>query len=157
MMFWEIIATAMVGVLVTGVILSIRLFYKKLPKWVIPAGAGLGMLIYQVYAEYSWAEHMMSRLPKETVVVASVPKTAWYRPWSYVKPQVLQFVALDKTSIVPVLNQADTKQATLYFFERREAAAPLGITVDCTDADSLAFDAAMRDNIMATVCQASTP
>lgn len=149
MMFWELIATIFAAFLMAGLVLPIRMFCKKAPKWLVPVAAGVGVLGFQIYHEYTWADNTIAKLPAESVVVAKVPKTSWFRPWSYAKPQVFQFVVLDKAGIS---TGADgNKSATLYFFERRTATYPLGITVDC-NAPDLSFDDAMNAAIIREIC-----
>jgi hypothetical protein len=53
-MIWELLATIFAGLGAAGLVMAFRAIFKKLPKWLIPAGAGLGMLFFQVYNEYSW-------------------------------------------------------------------------------------------------------
>lgn len=149
MMFWEIIATVISGFLLAGLVLPLRLIFKKLPKWIVPLAAGIGMMGFQVFSEYTWADDMIAKLPKDSVVVAKVPQSKWYSPWSYAYPQVLQFVVLDKSKISDIT--PTSKQATLYFFERRAAAHPMGITVDCQN-PNLSFDAQTSQRIVEIVC-----
>ena len=85
-MLWEWLATVFAGLGAAGVMLSLRFFIKRLPKWSIPASAGLGMIVFQVYSEYTWFEHTKSLLPATAVVVAEVAETAPYKPWSYYYP-----------------------------------------------------------------------
>ncbi len=144
-MFWELIATLSAGFGAAGIALILRLLIKPLPKWVIPFFAGLGMLVFVVYSEYSWYRQTVLRLPDGVVVVASVPHTAFYKPWSYVRPQILQFVALDKNSIVT--QDGSTKLANLYFFERRMKTQMLTIKVDCNN-PKLDFSDEMNANIL---------
>lgn len=102
--------------------------FKKLPKWLVPAGAGLGMLLFQIYSEYTWYGHTRS-LPAETVVVAEIAETAPYKPWSYLKPQVLRFVAVDTAKLLDA--GGGKVQANLYFFERRMSANTWPVWIDC--------------------------
>lgn len=151
MMFWEIIATVMSGFLFAGLVLPLRLIFKQLPKWIVPAAAGIGMIAFQVYSEYSWADDTIAKLPEGAVVVATVPSSSWYRPWSYPKPQVLQFVALDKTSIKTSPDSPTSKQAMLYFFERRAATQTLPVSVDCTQ-PQLSFSPQMNQAVLRELC-----
>ncbi len=148
-MLWEFIAVLAAGFAGAGIALSLRFLIKRLPKWIVPVAAGLAMLGFAIYSEYSWYSHTASRLPEGTVVVATVPHTAFYKPWSYVQPQILQFVALDTKSIKTL--DEDNKQVTLYFFERRMKAQPLAVTLNCRQ-PSLQFDQQMQDNIIEAVC-----
>lgn len=128
-MFWELIAVAFAGLSGAGIAMGLRFIIKRLPKWIVPAMAGLCMLGFSIYSEYSWYSHTKSRLPEGSVVVSEVPHTAFYKPWSYAKPQILQFVVLDKNSVTSVGDSQ--KQAMLYFFERRMKAQSLSILIDC--------------------------
>lgn len=131
-MFWEIIATVIAGLGSAGIVLSARLLIKKLPKWLVPAGAGLGMLGFQVYSEYTWFEHTRSMLPKTATVVASTGVPAFYKPWSYYHAPVLKFITVDKNNVSPT-DTPDILQTNLYFFERREPAQTMSILVNCKD------------------------
>lgn len=130
-MLWELIATITAGFGAAGIALILRTVFKKLPKWTIPAAAGLGMLGFQVFSEYTWFEHTRSRLPSETKVVAEIPETAFYKPWSYVKPQVLKFVAVDTANVETVDQERNIRRANLYFFERRMSAQAAPVWIDC--------------------------
>lgn len=131
-MFWEIIATVIAGLGTAGIVLSARLIIKKLPKWLVPFGAGLGMLGFQIYSEYTWFDHTRSMLPKEAVVVASTGVPAFYKPWSYHYAPVLKFIAVDKNNVSPT-DTPDILQTHLYFFERREPAQTISILINCKD------------------------
>ncbi|MDO5638609.1 MAG: hypothetical protein Q4G28_01940 [Neisseria sp.] len=130
-MIWEFIAIISAGLGAAGIALLLRIFFKRLPKWLVPAAAGIGMIGFQVYSEYNWYGHTRSLLPASAVVVAEVPQTAFYKPWSYVKPQILKFIAVDTAKTTPVGNSDNILQTNLYFFERRMSAHTLPVLVDC--------------------------
>lgn len=131
-MFWELIATFIAGLGVAGIILSIRAIFKKTPKWLVPAGAGLGMIGFGAYSEYEWYQHTTARLPAEVTVVTTYSEPAFYQPWSYFHAPIRRFIALDKNSVkdseIP-----NIKQAQLYFMERRMPAQHLPILIDCAN------------------------
>lgn len=156
-MFWELIATVLSGFMAAGVALSLRLLFKKLPRWIVPAAAGLGMMGFQVFSEYTWFEHTKSRLPEGVWVVATHAEPAFYKPWSYAKPPILKFVAVEGVKEPMV---GDIKKANLYFFERRMAAQHTQILVDCKHQLQSDFSDApkwgktpMTDDITKAVCQ----
>ena len=130
-MIWEFVATISAGLGAAGIMMMIRLFVKKLPKWLVPAAAGLGMIGFQVYSEYTWFDHTRSLLPASAMVVAEVPESTFYKPWSYVKPQVLKFVAIDSTKTASVGESGQVLQTNLYFFERRMSAQTWPILINC--------------------------
>lgn len=130
-MFWELIATILAGFMAAGIALSFRLLFKKLPRWIVPAAAGLGMLGFQIYSEYTWFEHTKSRLPEGVNVVASHADSVFYKPWSYFNAPILRFVAIESDINLKEDANADIKSANLYFFERRMPARHTAILVDC--------------------------
>ncbi len=130
-MIWELLATVFSGLGAAGLVMGIRVFFKRLPKWFVPAGAGLGMLFFQVYSEYTWFDHTRSLLPASTVVVAEAPETAFYKPWTYYQPQILKFIAVDATQTVKIGDSGQVLQTNLYFFERRMSAKTLPVVIDC--------------------------
>ncbi|UJF23696.1 hypothetical protein L0B52_04885 [Suttonella sp. R2A3] len=130
-MIWELIATLIAGVGGAGIVIGLRFLFKGLSKAFIPAAAGIGMLTFQIYSEYTWFSHTQSLLPEESKVVAKVAQPSWYKPWSTWRPPVLKFVTLDTTSQTPVTDHPNLVQARLYFFERRMSAHSLSIIFDC--------------------------
>ena len=117
-MFWDLVATVFAGLGAAGIAYGIRgLTFKKAPKWIIPVFAGLGMMGYQVYIEYTWFEHMQSRLPADTEVVSTVEDKVFWRPWSYAAPQITRFTVLDKASISRGVAGDDVVQFVLYRFK----------------------------------------
>lgn len=130
-MIWELIATIVAGLGAAGIVMGLRLLYKNLPKGLIPAGAGVGMLAFQIYSEYTWFTHTESLLPEGTVVLARVPERSWYKPWSAWRAPVLKFVALDTKNTALISEQPKVLRAHLYFFERRMSAHSWAIIFDC--------------------------
>ncbi|PXA71572.1 hypothetical protein [Vibrio sp. 11986-1-5] len=131
-MFWELIATFSAGLGAAGIALLLRaITLKKLPKWIIPVFAGAGMLGFQIYSEYNWFSHQRSLLPAGVEVIRTAQESSGWRPWSYLYPQTLRFVAAD-------VNNASVNQrypalvlVDLYFFERRMSARRVPQVVDC--------------------------
>ncbi|WP_166265028.1 hypothetical protein [Marinobacter caseinilyticus] len=117
-MFWNLVATVFAGLGAAGFALAIRSLTKhKAPKWLIPVFAGLGMMGYQVYIEYSWFDHMESMLPEGTVVVSTEVEQVFWRPWSYIAPQITGFTVLDTNSIQRDLPGQDVVRFYLYRFK----------------------------------------
>lgn len=130
-MLWEFIATLSAGIGTAGIALLLRRLFKRLPRELVPAAAGLGMLLFQIHSEYTWFAHTRALLPESARVVAAIPETAFYKPWAYVQAPVLKFAAIDsaKTAVFP--GQAHWRQTNLYFFERRMSAQTWPILIDC--------------------------
>lgn len=72
---------------------------KKLPRWIVPAAAGLGILGYQIYMEYSWFERTRARLPESALVTEVRKIPAFWRPWTFVVPLQMGFSVVDSNQI----------------------------------------------------------
>lgn len=130
-MFWELIATASAGLGAAGIALIARQLMKQIPKALIPAAAGLGMLAFQIHQEYQWFDHIRDRLPAGSRIVAEVRESAWYKPWSYLFPPTLRFAVIDPAQNHPWQRHEHIRHTLLYFFERRMPAQHWPILIDC--------------------------
>ena len=118
-MFWNLVAMLFAGLGGAGVALTLRsLTRNKAPRWTIPVFAGLGMLGYLIYGEYTWFEHKQSQLPEEAVVVATANDPVVWRPWSFLVPQITQFTVLDIKSIKSDAANPGIMTFYLYRFEQ---------------------------------------
>lgn len=131
-MFLELIATVFAGVAVAGIVLVInRASGGAFPRWLAPAAAGLGMIVATIASEYSWYERNTADLPAEVVVIDQVENRSFYRPWTYVRPYVDRFVALDEASVLRNQQVPAQRLADLYFFGRWSQVNTLTVAVDC--------------------------
>lgn len=122
-MFWEFIATLFAGVGAAGVLLIVRMITRwKLPRWGIPAVAGGAMLAFQIYSEYNWFPHQKSLLPNDVTVVRQIEGAAPWRPWSYLYPQTVRFIAVRVGKAAVNTINPDLVLAEVYLFERRMSA-----------------------------------
>ncbi len=92
----ELIAALVAGFAVAGIAMLLRLFLKdRMPRWTIPAAAGLGMLAFTVWNEYDWFNRAEATLPPGVTIAWANAETAIWRPWTYVKPITTRFMAVD--------------------------------------------------------------
>lgn len=141
-MIWHLIATFSAGLGAAGIAFLLRsLSRQKLPKWIIPAFAGLGMLAYQIYFEYNWFEHQASRQPQGAVVVSSQKGEMFWRPWTYFYPMTTAFTVVDSNS----LQVREIKGLTLvefieYRFEKQyiDVVTHQRYLMNCTEAQKVA-------------------
>lgn len=120
-MIWHLIAIAISGLGSASIALLLRkVSRQRLPRWLIPVFAGLGMLGYQIYFEYSWYEHKQSQLPPGSVVISSEAGTVFWRPWTFAFPMTTQFSVIDVANIRR-MNADDTElvQFVQYDFEKQ--------------------------------------
>lgn len=118
-MFWTFVATVFCGLGAAGIALGIRsITAKRAPKWIVPAFAGLGMLGYLIYGEYTWYDHKQTLLPDEAVVVDTEQQGIYFRPWTFVFPYVTAFSTVDTQSIARDTDDPDIVRFTLYRFDQ---------------------------------------
>ncbi len=131
-MLWDLIATIVAGVGAAGIALLIRkMTVQRAPRYLVPFFAAMGMLGFQIFSEYQWYEHQQSLLPEGVVVVKAVAETTPWRPWSYLQPQVVRFMALDVKNAAANEQNPQLMLATLYLFERRQAAIAVKQVIHC--------------------------
>ncbi|KUJ85793.1 hypothetical protein AVO45_02080 [Ruegeria marisrubri] len=170
-MFLELIGTIFAGFAIAGVVMLVnRTTGGRLPRWLAPVAAGLGMIGVTIASEYSWYERTRAALPEGLSVVQEVEKRAFYRPWTYVAPYVDRFAALDMASVRTNENVPGQRLVDLYFFGRWAPVSKLPVAVDCdglrranlADGVEFADDGSVRsadwievpadDPIVATTC-----
>lgn len=118
-MFWNFVATILCGLGAAGIAMGIRAATaKRAPRWLIPVFAGVGMLGYLVYGEYTWYDHKRSLLPEEAVVVDTEQERLFFRPWTFVLPYVTAFSTVDVESISRDTADINIVRFTLYRFEQ---------------------------------------
>jgi hypothetical protein len=116
-MFWELIATVFAGIGGAGIALLLRKLTKQAaPKWLVPVFAGGAMLGFQIQGEYEWYDHQASLLPEGVVVVKTVQEEAPWRPWSYVFPQTMRFIAADVANSAKKQNRPKLSLSRLILF-----------------------------------------
>lgn len=120
-MIWHLVAAAFAGLGAAGVALLLRLLSgKRLPRWIVPVFAGLGMLTYQINYEYAWYGYKIQQLPESAQVVSTEKSRMLWRPWTYLYPLTTAFSVVDQDNLVA--SQADGERLVefiLYRFERQ--------------------------------------
>ena len=112
-MLFDFIAAAAAGFGLAGIAMLLRhLTRGLLPRWIVPLTAGVGMFGYAVWNEYTWFDRVTGAFGEGVVVVSAPSESQFYRPWTYVKPLTLRFVAWDGVNVlrsteVPGLLQGD--------------------------------------------------
>lgn len=134
-MLFEFIATIAAGFGLAGVALVIthlsKLAGRRAPKWLIPLFGALGIFGFQIHQEYNWFSQQVAQLPKGMTVVKTVEESVWFRPWSYIKPQTLRFIAVDSGHARANTNSENIYLANLYLFERRRSVQQVPQVIDC--------------------------
>lgn len=144
-MMWHLIAAVFAALAAAGIGLALRkLSNDRLPKWIVPVLAGLGMLGYQIHVEYSWFDHKKAQLPASTEVVDSATGTEIWRPWTFVFPMTTRFSVLDRESLA---RNDDVAEFMLYHFERHhtDLVIPKAYVLHCQSRELVPVDAQSRE------------
>ena len=135
-MIFEFIATIAAAFGMAGLALIIthlsKLAGKRAPKWLIPLFAAIGMFVFQINQEYNWYPQQVAKLPEGVTVVKTAESTEWFRPWSYIKPHTLRFIAADSGNAVVQVDNPNIYLVNLYLFERRRSVQKIPQVIDCT-------------------------
>ncbi len=131
-MLFELIATICVGFGAAGcLLLAGRLTRGRLPRWTVPAAAGLGMIAFSVWSEYSWFERTEAGLPDSVAVVAMHESRAPWRPWTYVVPQVSGFAAVDRGALRRNAEVPGQVLTEVFIVERWAPVRKVPVLLDC--------------------------
>lgn len=118
-MIWQLLAVFISGLVLGGfAYLFRRLSRNRLPKWIIPVAAGVGMLGYQAYYNYAWYDFKLGQLPEGTIVLENKRTSDFFRPWSYVYPAINYFSFIDGES--RVFEKEGQRLVQYIFFEMHQ-------------------------------------
>ncbi|MBC7131694.1 MAG: hypothetical protein H5U16_01125 [Roseovarius sp.] len=133
-MFIELIATFAIGI-ATGALVfaTAQLSGGRLPRYAAPAAAGIAMIAYAIWSEYSWAARTADTLPEGVEVIAEVSESKLWKPWTHAVPQVTRFVALDRAGVRINPEAPGVLLADIYLFARWSPPARVTQFVDCAN------------------------
>lgn len=104
-MIWQLLAVFITGFVLGAFAFMLRKLSKnRLPKWIIPVAAGLGMLGYQAYYNYAWYDFKLGQLPERAIILEEKRGSDFFRPWSYIYPAVNYFSFIDGSKIEVKIN-----------------------------------------------------
>lgn len=131
-MFFELIGTIVAGVAAGLIVWAINRTLKgRLPGWLVPVSAGIAMLLATISSEYGWYDRTQASMPDGMVVADKIEETTFYRPWTYAKPFVSRFVAVDQASVRTHPGQPDQRIVDLVFYGRWTRTAKVPVLFDC--------------------------
>lgn len=150
-MFMTLVATFLAGIAAAGFVMLLNHLMGKttgrtLPRWFTPIAAGAAMILATISSEYGWFGNTTSNMPEEFAIVQTVESQAFYRPWTYVKPFVDRFVAVDMASVRNHESHPDMRLADLYFYGRWAPIHQLAVLADCANGRRAALVEAITFN-----------
>ncbi|WP_299923660.1 hypothetical protein [uncultured Pelagimonas sp.] len=164
-MFLELIAVFIAGFAGAGAMMLLgKISGGRLPKWLVPVGAGAAMLIAGISSEYSWFSRTSGNLPEGIEIAETGESKALWRPWTYVFPMTNRFVAADTGNMQTNSETDGLYLVDLYFFGRWRAVQVVEVMVDCNGhrradpvlgdgSDPLWRDVGPQDSVVKTVCK----
>ncbi|WP_119166560.1 hypothetical protein [Algihabitans albus] len=130
-MLIELVAAVALGFAAAGLALLARRAVPSLPRFTVPAVAGLAMIGFGIWSEYTWFDRTSATLPDGIEVISAPAESAVWRPWSYVTPLVLRFMAVDLVGARR--NEAAPGQVIVeaYVIGRHGPRARIPVLLDC--------------------------
>ncbi len=118
-MFLTIIGAIVLAVAIAGVVqLAYRLAGRKPPRGTLPLAAGVALIIFFIWNDYSWYKRTADELPESVKVARAYPSTSKLQPWTYVKPHVTRFAAVDTATLKRNDAQPGYVLADIFLVER---------------------------------------
>ncbi|MGF1502611.1 MAG: hypothetical protein ACFBSD_12420 [Paracoccaceae bacterium] len=87
-------ATFVLGAGAAGIVLLLDRLTGGLPIWLAPAAAGIAMLGFTLWNEYTWFERSLEELPAEATLAQTVEYSSTLQPWTLVAPRITRFAAV---------------------------------------------------------------
>jgi hypothetical protein len=136
-MYVDIITIIAAGFAAAGVALILnRLTGRRLPRWIVPAFAGAGMIAMSLTNEYRWYPRNLDLLPEGYQVISTAEFSAPFSPWTYVVPYVNRFAAIDVAGVQRNANLPDLRLTNVVFFTRWEPVRIRSAVFDCAQGRS---------------------
>jgi hypothetical protein len=130
-MAFELIAGLLVAATLGLMVWALRRWLPSMPKWSVPFAAALGLIGYTIWSEYSWYDRVSGELPTELEIVAVQDEAMPLRPWTYLAPIKMRFVAMDHRKTLAHPQAKDLRMVTLYSFSRWKPVDQGLMAVDC--------------------------
>ncbi|GGK20131.1 hypothetical protein [Salinarimonas ramus] len=129
-MWFNLIAIFVLGIAVAGsVMLGFKAFGRKPPRWILPIAAGIAMMTYTLYNDYSWFSRTAGALPQSVAVARSYEQTNPLQPWTYLFAPVNRFVAVGR--VVPAPGETGYRMAEVHLLQRYVPTVTATMVFDC--------------------------
>ena len=130
-MAFELLAALVAAATLGLMIWALRRWLPSMPRWSVPVAAGVGLIGFTIWSEYSWFDRVSGELPPEVEVVEVVEEAMPLRPWTYLAPIKMRFVAIDHRKSLAHPQAPNLRIVTLYSFARWQPVIEGLMAVDC--------------------------
>lgn len=130
-MLLELIAVVVAGFAAGGVMLVVRRVAPALPRWLLPLVAGGAMLGTAISLEYTWYGRTAASLPPGIDVALTHENRAPWRPWTYARPYIDRFVAVDRAAARTHAGADGQRLVDVYVFGRWSPTQRIQSVFDC--------------------------
>ncbi len=131
-MFFELIATLFVGLGTAGLVMLARKVSRgRLPRWLTPSLAGVAMIGFVIWSEYTWYDRTQATLPDGVSVAWKNEERQVYRPWTYLAPMTDRFIALDLATMRTHPDLPGQRMLDLYLMGRWAPIRQVRVVMDC--------------------------
>lgn len=127
----ELIAALIAAVTLGLMVWALRRRFTGLPQWSVPFAAAVGLVGFTIWSEYDWYSRVSAELPPELEVVAVQDEAMPLRPWTYLLPIKMRFVALDHRKTLAHPQKDGLRMVTLYSFARWKSVSEGLMAIDC--------------------------
>ena len=121
-----------VAILAACIAFIVRRMTGLFPRWIIPASAGIAMLGFTLWNDYTWFGRTVSGLPDTVRVADSFGSRNVLQPWSLLVEPVSRFRAVDLTSLARVSTEPDIRRAAVFLVARFTPTFVTPQLFDCT-------------------------
>lgn len=135
-MWADLLSMAAIGVFVACIVFIVRRTLNgkgiTTPRWLMPAAIGASMISYSIWNEYTWFDRIRSSLPNTVNVVGQGERTAFWAPWTFIKPVTVRFIAIDTRNRVFSQERQGLVLTELLLVERWQPTRKVAVAFDCT-------------------------
>ncbi|WP_099864139.1 hypothetical protein [Pararhizobium haloflavum] len=131
-MIFILIGALLVAISAAALItLPFRLTRRKTPKGLPPLAAGIALVAFVVWNDYSWYGRTAGELPEQVAIVDSLDYQGPLQPWTYIVPRTNRFTAVDRSAIRRNEQLPGYAMFDLIFVQRYEPTLQTRQIVDC--------------------------
>lgn len=129
---WNIIIAICLVFVVCGPVWAIARYLKvDLPKFLLPALAGIALLSFNAYMRYTWGDRTAEAFPPEVVVLKEYRHSNLFEPWTYLIPRVSHLIAADTTQTMTNPEHPEIIMGATVMMQEHQNTLNMTVLVNC--------------------------